>query len=381
MSKLRVAYVINDANFFVSHRLPLALSVIKKGGNVTVITGTNINIKLENEASDLLKKNKISHKRCNFSQGFTNPISEILGLFQLIYFLKKFKPTTLHSVTAKGNFMALISLIFLKKTKLIMSISGLGTMFTGKINLKKKVYIFLYKLLLKFSLLRTNYNIIFQNQDDYNQFKSLVKINSNRIKFVSGSGVDTSYFLPRKSQLRSNQRNILLPARMLYEKGISEFIDAAIILKKRKIKTNFFLAGDIASLNPSRIPKEKILSWVKSGIVNYLDYQKDMRSLYNQMDVVCLPSWREGFPKVLMEAASCGLPTITTDVPGCKHAIINNKTGFLVPLKDPISLADAIESLIKDKNLQELMGKAGRALALNKFDLKIIIPQIVNLYE
>ena len=99
------------------------------------------------------------------------------------------------------------------------------------------------------------------------------------------------------------------------------------------------------------------------------------------MDIVCLPSWREGFPKVLMEAASCGLPTITTDVPGCKHAIINNKTGFLVPLKDPVSLADTIEKLIKDKKLQELMGKAGRSLALKKFDLKIIIPQIVNLYE
>ena len=379
MSKLRVAYVINDANFFVSHRLPLALSVLKKGGNVTVITGTNINIKLENEASDLLKKNKISHKRCNFSQGFTNPISEIFGLFQLVFFLKQFKPTTVHSVTAKGNFMALISLFFLKKTKLIMSVSGLGTMFAGKINLKKKVYILLYKTLLKFSLLRSNYNIIFQNLDDYNQFKSLVKINSNRIKFVSGSGVDTSYFLPRKS--KSNHRNILLPARMLYEKGIKEFVDAAIIIKKRKIRSNFFLAGDIASLNPSRIPKEKILQWVNSGILNYLDYQKDMRSLYNQMDIVCLPSWREGFPKVLMEAASCGLPTITTNVPGCKHAIINNKTGFLVPLKDPISLADTIENLIKDKNLQQLMGKAGRVLALNKFDLKIIIPQIVNLYE
>ena len=379
MSKLRVAYVINDANFFVSHRLPLALSVIKKGGNVTVITGTNINIKLENEASDLLKKNNISHKRCNFSQGFTNTISEILGLFQLVYFLRKFKPTTIHSVTAKGNFMALISLIFFKRIKFIMSVSGLGTMFTGKINFKKKLFIFLYKMILKFFLLRTNYNIIFQNNDDYNQFKSLVKINSNRIEFVSGSGVDTSYFLPKKS--KSKQRNILLPARMLYEKGINEFVEAAIILNKRKITTNFFLAGDMTSLNPSQIPKEKILSWVKSGIINYLDYQKDMRSLYNIMDIVCLPSWREGFPKVLMEAASCGIPTITTDVPGCRHAIINNKTGFLVPLKDPISLADAIENLIQDESLQERMGNAGRVLALKKFDLKIIIPQIVNLYE
>ncbi len=375
---MRVAYILNDAAFFVSHRLPLALSVIDKGGSVIVITGTNINKDLEQEAITLLKSYNISHKCCKFSQAFTNIFSEILGLFQLIYFLRVFRPTTVHSVTAKGNFMALISLNFIK-TKLIMSVSGLGTMFTGKINLRKNFFILLYKTLLKFSLARLNYNIIFQNNDDYRKFKSLVKINSKKIVFISGSGVDTSYFYPRK--FKPNLRKIILPARMLYEKGINDFVESARILKKRRIDANFFLVGDMASLNPSQISKEKILSWVKSGIIKYLDYQKDMRSLYNEMNIVCLPSWREGFPKVLMEAASCGLPTITTDVPGCRDAIINDKTGILVPLKDPISLANAIEKLIQDNNLQQQMGKAGRALALNKFDLKIIIPQIVNLYE
>ena len=379
MSNLRVAYVINDANFFVSHRLPLALSVINKGGHVAVITGKNINVKLENEAINLLKQYKISHKSCNFSQGFRNPVSEIFGLFQLIYFLKMFRPTSVHSVTSKGNFMALLALNILKKPKLIMSISGLGTMFTGEINAKKKFFLFLYKSILNFSLKRIKYNIIFQNEDDFHQFNSLVKINSKNVEFVSGSGVDTSYFVPTKFKL--NQRNILLPSRILYEKGVNEFIDAAKILKKRKVKANFYLVGDIISANPSRIPKEKIFSWIKEGIVIYLDHQKDMKSIYSKMNIVCLPSWREGFPKVLMEAASCGLPTITTDVPGCKHAIINNKTGILIPVKNSIALANAIEKLLQDQNLQKLMGKAGRVLALNKFDLKNIVPQIVKLYE
>ena len=379
MSNLRVAYVINDANFFVSHRLPLALSVINKGGHVAVITGKNINVKLENEAINLLKQYKISHKSCNFSQGFRNPVSEIFGLFQLIYFLKMFRPTSVHSVTSKGNFMALLALNILKKPKLIMSISGLGTMFTGEINAKKQFFLFLYKSILNFSLKRIKYNIIFQNEDDFHQFNSLVKINSKNVEFVPGSGVDTSYFVPTKFKL--NQRNILLPSRILYEKGVNEFIDAAKILKKRKVKANFYLAGDITSANPSRIPKEKIFSWIKEGIVIYLDHQKDMKSIYSKMNIVCLPSWREGFPKVLMEAASCGLPTITTDVPGCKHAIINNKTGILIPVKNSIALANAIEKLFQDQNLQKLMGKAGRVLALNKFDLKNIVPQIVKLYE
>ena len=135
------------------------------------------------------------------------------------------------------------------------------------------------------------------------------------------------------------------------------------------------------SVNPSCISIETIRLWVEEGIVEYLGHQNDMKNLYRKMSVICLPSWREGFPKVLMEAASCGIPVITTDVPGCRDAIIDKKTGFLVPLKNSRVLAKKIETLIKDKKLQKMMGKAGRKLALNKFDLKIIIPQIVNLYE
>ena len=135
------------------------------------------------------------------------------------------------------------------------------------------------------------------------------------------------------------------------------------------------------SINPSCISRETIRSWVEEGIIEYLGYQSDMRNLYRKMSIICFPSWREGFPKVLMEASSCGIPVITTNVPGCRDAIIDKETGFLVPLKNAKVLSDKIEILIKDKKLQRMMGKAGRTLAINKFDLKIIVPQIVNLYE
>lgn len=379
MPNLRVAYVLNDAAFFVSHRLPLAISVIEKGGEVIVITGTNINLVQEKQAINILKKNNITHKCCLYSQGFKNPIFEILGLFQLIFFLRSFNPSTLHSVTSKGNFMAAISLNFIKKTKLIMSVSGLGTMFTGSNNFKKNLFLSIYKLILRIFLTRVNYEIIFQNHDDFNQFQSFINIKLKSFKFISGSGVDTEYLSP--SNVNHKENNILLPARMLYEKGVNEFIEAARLLKKKNIEGNFFLAGDTMSVNPSCISIETIRLWVEEGIVEYLGHQNDMKNLYRKMSVICLPSWREGFPKVLMEAASCGIPVITTDVPGCRDAIIDKKTGFLVPLKNSRVLAKKIETLIKDQKLQKMMGKAGRKLALNKFDLKIIIPQIVNLYE
>ena len=378
MSNLRVAYVINDAAFFVSHRLPLALSTIQKGGKVIVITGQNINKILEDEAIDTLRKNKIEYKCCMFSQGFINPIFEIVGLFQLIYFLWVFRPTTVHSVTSKGNFMAAIALNFIKKTKIIISISGLGTIFTGHTTLKKSIFLFIYKSILKILYFRLNYTIIFQNQDDFKKLETILNLNSNNVVFVPGSGVNTTYMSPPKN--KTEEMNILLPARILFEKGIYEFFEAAKIVKNKNLKANFYIVGDNNSLNPSCIKKEEINSWVKQGFIHYLDYQKDIKSLYDKTRIVCLPSWREGFPKVLMEAASCGIPTVTTDVPGCRDAIIDKKTGFLVPLKNPKAIADKIEILIKNKELQKRMGKAGRLLAIRKFDLKTIIPQIVNLY-
>ncbi len=379
MSKFKVAYILNDAAFFVSHRLPLALSVIAQGGSVIVITGKNVNQGLEYEAINVLKKNNIIHKCCLFSQGFRNPFFEIIGLIQLIYFLNLFKPTTVHSVTSKGNFMAVISLNFINKAKLIMSVSGLGTMFTGKIDYKKKLFLLIYKLILKTFLSKINYNIIFQNRDDYYQLRSLIRIQPQNVKFVSGSGIDTEYLIP--SKLFSKKTNILMPARMLYEKGVNEYIEAIQILKKRNIKANFYLAGDNISINPSRVPKEKINLWVEEGLVEYLGHQDDMRNLYRKMSIICLPSWREGFPKVLMEAASCGLPTITTDVPGCRDAIVDQITGILVPVKNSNALANALQYLIENIGIRKKMGMYGRNLALRKFDLKVIIPQIIKLYR
>ena len=332
----------------------------------------------EKQAINILKNN-ITHKCCLYSQGFKNPLFEIFDLFQLIFFLKSFNPSTVHSVTSKGNFMAAVSLNFIKKTKLVMSISGLGTMFTGKNNFKKNLFLLIYKFILRIFLTRVNYEIIFQNHDDVNQFQSFINIKLKSFKFISGSGVDTEYLSP--SNVNHKENNILLPARMLYEKGVNEFIEAARLIKKKNIEANFFLAGDALSVNPSCISSETIRLWVEEGIIEYLGHQSDMRNLYRKMSIICLPSWREGFPKVLMEAASCGIPVITTDVPGCRDAIIDKKTGFLVPLKNAKVLADKLEILIKDKKLQRMMGKAGRTLAINKFDLKIIVPQIVNLYK
>ncbi len=379
MSNLRVAYVINDAAFFVSHRLPLALKVLELGGKVCLITGFNVNKNIEKNAIDKLKNNKIQHFQCIFSQGIKNPIKELIGLFQLILFLKKFKPTTVHSATAKGNLMALLACNFINNVKLVLSISGIGTLFIGQKSIKNFFLRFFYKLIFRVLLKKIDYKIIFQNKDDYNSYKSIIKFNDENVIMVGGSGVDTSKFKPLSK--KPNTRNILLPARMLYEKGVLEFVNASRILKKKNIKGNFYLAGDTISINPSAINLTTIEKWCAEGLVYYEGHQYELNKLYQDVDIVCLPSWREGFPKALMEAASFGLPVITTDVPGCRDAVIVNKTALLVPVQDEVRLADAIKKLFEDTKLRTKMGNASRELAIKKFDLNYIVPQIIKLYR
>ncbi|MAI28791.1 MAG: hypothetical protein CMP38_01145 [Rickettsiales bacterium] len=379
MSNLRIAYVINDASFFISHRLPLALKVIEMGGKVCLITGTNINKDIEEKSILTLKKNKISLHRCKFSQGVNNPISELIGLFQLINYLRKFKPTTVHSVTAKANLMTSIACNFFKHKKLIISISGMGTLFTGKLGVKKLIFQKIFTFLLRRALKRIKFKFIFQNKEDYYNYKSIIHIDENQFKIINGSGVDTFKLKPMAK--KSNVLKVLLPARMLFEKGIEEFVNASKILKEKKIEGEFYLAGDTVSLNPSAIDKMKIDCWVKKGLVIYLGHIIDLHKMYSDIDIVCLPSWREGFPKVLMEAASFGIPIITTDVPGCRDAVINNKTGIIVPVRNEIKLADAITKLFKNKSLRKKMGKENRNIARKNFDLSVIVPKVVNLYE
>ena len=227
--------------------------------------------------------------------------------------------------------------------------------------------------------IKINYEIIFQNSDDYNVFKTIINFDKDKAKIICGSGIDTKKLKPICK--KTNNQKILLPARMIYEKGIKEFVEASKLLKKRKIKVDFYLAGAIGSLNPSSIKKNIIDNWVKDGLVIYLGHQTDLNKMYEDIDIVCLPSWREGFPKVLIEAASLGLPVITTDVPGCRDVVINYKTGLIVPVQNSNKLAEAIKKLFENSKLRKKMGEKNRLLAEKKFDIEIIVPQIVNLYK
>ena len=217
-------------------------------------------------------------------------------------------------------------------------------------------------------LLAINQSIIFQNSDDAHFLAEWVNINASKVYLIRGSGVDLSTFqyVPEPT----GKPVVIFVGRLLVDKGIREFVDASKIIYNKKIQADFWIVGDLDEGNPSSVTNEEKVSWKELPNVSVIGFQTDISDLYTKSNIACLPSYREGLPKSLIEAAACGRAVVTSDVPGCRHAIEANKTGLLVPINDPFALADAIEYLIKNPDVRKRMGEAGRDLAKKDFPIK-----------
>ncbi|MFL2555928.1 MAG: glycosyltransferase [Gammaproteobacteria bacterium] len=196
---------------------------------------------------------------------------------------------------------------------------------------------------------------------------------------IKGSGVDHNYFIPAKN--KPVLPCVILGARMLIDKGIREYVDAARMVKREFSQTKFILAGDTDSGNPAMIPKKQLDKWNKEGVIEWIGHEDVMLDILQKSNIACLPSYREGMPKFLLEAASCGLAIVTTDVPGCREIVENNVNGFLVDPKDSKSLADSIKLLVDDLKLREKFGKQSRVVVENTFSSEIINKQTISFYK
>jgi glycosyltransferase involved in cell wall biosynthesis len=369
--KKKLLYVVNVDWFFISHRLPLAIEAINQGYEVHIATH------LSNHKEQLEEAGLIVHNL---------PISRsslsVFSLFSFFLKLKKIfqdlKPDIVHLVTIKPVLVGGIAARLFKVPAVVSAISGLGYIFLDQgilALIRRSLVQFLYRL----ALAHKNIIVIFQNEDDKKIITSYTKLSDKNISLIGGSGanINTFYY----EQPSTKNLIALLPARLLKDKGILEFVEAARILKVRNVKVTFVLAGNIDYDNPSSISKKELDSWISEGIIEYWGFRDNMCKTLAQSSIVVLPSYREGFPKVLMEAAAKGRAIITTDVPGCRDAIINNITGILVPPKNSDLLANAIQYLIEDPEKIISMGREGRDLAEKKFDEAIIIQKHLDGYE
>ena len=370
----KIAYVINHISFFTNHIIPLALKAKKNGYKIKIFCGHGGSKEMEIESRKILKKNKIDFKNIGFFPASKNIFSEFKYLIFFLKEIKKYNPDIIHGISLKGVLYSCVYFNFYGVKKLICFITGMGYFFTNKIKFYDQILKKIILFIIKISLKSKNSLLVIENKTDKNFFVEKVKINKSKIHIFDGVGVDLKKF---KFQIKKKKKIVLFPARVLIEKGIKEFLNSANILSKNFPNWKFYVAG---TLNYKKNQKIFINKINKKNIKFYGHYKK-IHELFNQSAIVCLPSYREGFPKSLIEASASGCAIVTTDVPGCRDAIKNNFNGYLCEPKNEISLSNKLKILMTNKKIRKKFSSNSRILAEKKFDLNIFIKKNLEIYN
>lgn len=314
----------------------------------------------------------------NLSRKGVNLLAEIKFILKLNRLIKLIKPDIIHSFTIKPIiYTGVVNLFSNMKCLNVASITGLGSASLSKRLKHKGLWFFLTKLY-KLVFLKKNTVVIFENTDDLKLFSDLKIVNANSAHLVNGAGIDTTEFIPSLDKVEPYK--VTMVSRLLKDKGVLEFIEAGRILREKGTNVVMQLVGSTDFGNISSITKEELDSAVKRGDVEYLGQRDDIKFIYQKSHVACLPSYREGLPKSLIEAAACGLPIITTDVPGCRQMVFNSKNGWLVPAKNAMKLAEAIELILNSPGKLDEMGKQSRIAAVMLFDYEVVISSFHEIY-
>lgn len=308
-----------------------------------------------------------------------NPFRESLLFIQLIKLIKQEKPDFLHNFTLKSSIYGSIASNFSRTPAVVNSIDGLGYVFTSS-HTRARLLRPIVRTLMRLSFSRKKSRLVLLNNDDLQTFKRESLAPFNNIRLIRGAGVDCNRFTPEGKSTSTGRLSVLLPSRILWDKGLAEYIEAARTLKEKR-NIDFFIAGSPDVGNPASVPAQVVNSWVSEGLVTWLGHVEDMPALYRSMDVVALPSYREGLPTSLTEAAASGCALITTDAPGCREVVKDGVDGLLIPVRDGKALATAITKLDDDRSLLRRLGSAARAKALAEFDEKIVIARTLAVYD
>ena len=367
MTKKKIAIVVNNSWYAWNMRANLGFAFQKVGFEVVFICPYDKyseNIKEHFEYIDI----KINSKGMN-------PIEDLKTIYAFYNVYKDIKPDIVLHYNIKPNIYGTIAASMLN-IPTINNIAGLGTLFI-KQNFVTKIAKFLYK----FSQKRAT-KIFFQNQDDFKMFIDEKLVQKEKCDVLPGSGVDVEKFFPLEKKDDGIFR-FLLVSRMLWAKGIQEFVDAAKIIKQKYKNVEFQLLGHLDVESPTAISKEQMDIWVKNGFVNYLGSSDDVRVEITQSDCIVLPSfYREGTPRILLESASMGKPIITTDNVGCKDVVDDGINGFLCEVKNADDLALKMEKMLNSSfDERNIMGKAGREKIVKEFDEKIVIEKYLKAIE
>jgi len=370
-----IVFTANSSWYIYNFKLSLINLLISKGFKIFVISPID-------EYTNKLKYHKIKHLKWDSKSDSINLISEIKSIINLYKIYKEINPNLVHHFTIKCVLYGTIICKFLKIKNIFNSITGLGNLFLRH-RLKYKILFYLIFPFYKLILQNSKSTFIFQNNADKEYFEKLNIVKSEKSILIRGSGVDTEFFNNPKNNFtfpKDKFWKLLFPGRIIKEKGIDELLMACDSLWHKNLNFKLYIAGKLV-LPKNKKNAQKIINKINSlPYLEEISFMENMKKIYKKIDIVVLPSWREGLSKALLEAASMGLPIITTDVPGCRDVVIHGITGLLVKKKDPIAIENAIELLTKNPELCEKLASNARAYVIQNFKDKLINDITYNAY-
>jgi len=372
MHSRRILFLLANDWYFYWHRLGVAQRIAARGYEVHVAAS-------EGRFRPAIEAAGLRFHPIQIDRQGLNPFTDLATVRGLVELYRVLKPDLVHHIAIKPIIYGSIAAKITEVPAIINAMPGLGYVFVSqqlKARLIRPGVAAAFRLLVN----APNSRVIVENRDDRKRWIAWRVMRPDRVVVSPGCGVDVESFRP--SPEPPGPPLVVLAARLLFYKGVEEFIEAARLLKARGVAARYALVGEGDAGNPACVPSDQLRQWQKEGVIELFGWQDDMAQVLAQCHVVCLPSHGgEGVPRSLLEAAASGKPIVATDVSGCRDVVRHGENGFLVPAQQALPLADAIERLVRDGELRRLMGERGRKRALAEFSVDIVAAQTLQIYE
>ncbi len=365
----RLIYVITEDWYFWSHRLDLARAARDAGYDVTIATRVT-------DHGPRITKEGFRLAPLTMSRQSRNPFHECRSVMELFRLYRRIRPNVVQHVAMKPILYGTLAAYLAKVPVIVNAFAGLGYTFT---NGGSMVLRGLVKTALRGAMRGIRSMVVVQNPDDSRLLVQEGIVTDSQIRIIAGSGLDLGQYSVVAPP--SEAPMVVLPARMLWDKGIREFVEAARMVKARYPEARFVLVGRRDDHNPAAISESQLNGWMNEGVVEWWGHRDDMVAVYHGASIVVLPSYREGLPKVLLEAAACGRALVATDVPGCREICRDHVNGLLVPVRDAGALAEAMTWLLEHPEEREAMGRAGHDIVAREYSTQRIARETLALYQ
>lgn len=366
----RLVFFITEDWFFCSHFLSRARAARAAGFEVSVICR-------ERAHGERIRAAGLGLVPLEIERSGVNPLRDLRLIARLVRLYRQLRPDVVHHIAAKPILYGTLAAKLAGIRVIVNAPVGMGFVFTStswKARLLRPLLFQAYRQFLDPGSGR----VVLENRDDLRWLVNRRLVAEGRAVLIRGAGIDPGRFRPG---YESVPPIVVLVARLLWDKGIGEFVEAARTLRRRCVEARFVLVGETDPENPASVPDERIRQWQREGVVECWGRREDVAEILAGAAIACLPSYREGLPKALLEAAACGLPLVATDVPGCREVVEHGVNGLRVPMRDAAALADALARLLAEPELRRRFGAASRRLAEQAFTEDKVNARTMELYR